>query len=87
MDNQHRQIGSTELCPSSQIARLKAFLTGRVNPVDSNTCKQKAKECLELADQFTDPRQKRAMMQFAEWWLRLADFPYATDLTARISED
>jgi hypothetical protein len=45
-------------------------------------CKQKAKECLRLADQFTDPRQKRAMMQFAEWWLRLVDFPHATDLVA-----
>jgi len=36
-------------------------------------CKQKARDCLAVADTMTDSKQKAAMLQYAEWWMRLSE--------------
>jgi hypothetical protein len=37
-------------------------------------CRQKAEECLALAEKANDPKHKAAMLRFAEWWARLAEY-------------
>jgi hypothetical protein len=41
-------------------------------PLAAEACEEKAWECLELAEKLTDPNYTRAMLQLAEWWMRLA---------------
>ncbi len=36
-------------------------------------CRRKAQECVERSEKLTDPKQKAAMLQYAEWWTRLAE--------------
>jgi len=36
-------------------------------------CRRKAQECVERSEKLTDPKQKTAMLQYAEWWTRLAE--------------
>jgi hypothetical protein len=35
-------------------------------------CRKKAAECEAVAERITDLKQKTAMLQTAQWWLRLA---------------
>jgi hypothetical protein len=37
-------------------------------------CRAKALDCMIQAETLDDPRQKAAMLQYAEWWRRLADY-------------
>jgi hypothetical protein len=37
-------------------------------------CRTKALDCLIRADTLDDPKQKAAMLQYAEWWNRLAEY-------------
>jgi predicted Rossmann fold nucleotide-binding protein DprA/Smf involved in DNA uptake len=39
----------------------------------SEACRRKAQECAERSAKLTDPKQKAAMLQYAEWWTRLAE--------------
>ena len=46
-------------------------------------CKQKAEECIEYAERLAEPKQKAAMLQFAEGWMRLAVYRVGKDLSER----
>jgi hypothetical protein len=37
-------------------------------------CRTKALDCLTRADALDDPQQKAAMVRYAEWWNRLAEY-------------
>jgi len=37
-------------------------------------CRQKSRECLALAEMQTEPKQKAAMLQYADWWSSLAEY-------------
>jgi hypothetical protein len=37
-------------------------------------CRTKALDCLIRADALDDAQQKAAMLQYAEWWRRLAEY-------------
>ncbi len=37
-------------------------------------CREKAADCIAMAENLADPRQKAAMLQTAEWWVRLAKY-------------
>jgi hypothetical protein len=39
-------------------------------------CRAKALDCLIKADALDDPREKAAMIQYAEWWNRLAELAH-----------
>ena len=52
-------------------------------PLAVEACEENARECLALAEKFTDPNYARAMLQLAEWWMRLAALDRST---ARIEE-
>jgi hypothetical protein len=42
--------------------------------LSAKICWQKANECIELAGRMKDPDHIRAMLLFAEWWMRLAQY-------------
>jgi hypothetical protein len=37
-------------------------------------CREKALDCLIRADTLEDPRQKAAMLKYADWWMQLAEY-------------
>jgi len=37
-------------------------------------CREKAADCITMAENLADPRQKAAMFQTADWWIRLAKY-------------
>lgn len=39
----------------------------------ADACRTKALDCLIQADTLDDPKQKAAMLRYAEWWNRLAE--------------
>ena len=41
-------------------------------------CHVKALDCMIKADMLDDSRQKAAMLQYAEWWRRLAEYRIKT---------
>jgi hypothetical protein len=41
--------------------------------VSPNECRDKALDCLITADSLDDPRERTAMLRYAEWWTRLAE--------------
>ena len=42
--------------------------------VSAEECHAKALDCMIKADMLDDSRQKAAMLQYAEWWRRLAEY-------------
>jgi hypothetical protein len=42
--------------------------------LSAEACREKAIDCLIQADTLDDPRQKAAMLRYAEWWDRLAEY-------------
>jgi hypothetical protein len=46
--------------------------------VTAEECHVKALDCMIKADMLDDPRQKAAMLQYAEWWRRLAEYRITT---------
>jgi hypothetical protein len=47
--------------------------TMRTQTHSPEACRRKAQECLARADALADPKQKAAMLRYAEWWTRLAE--------------
>jgi len=45
-----------------------------VDSLSEDDCRAKALDCLIKAEASDDPRQKAAMLRYAEWWNRLADY-------------
>ena len=45
-----------------------------VDSLSAADCRAKAIDCLIKAETLDDVRQKAAMLQYAEWWNRLADY-------------
>jgi hypothetical protein len=43
-----------------------------VDELTVEVCKQKAEECVELAERLIEPKHKAAMLRFAQGWMRLA---------------
>jgi hypothetical protein len=37
-------------------------------------CRDKALDCMIQAEALDDPKQRAAMLQYAEWWRRLAEY-------------
>jgi hypothetical protein len=67
------EIGS--LYPWGGVA-VDAYLT-------PEACQTKALDCLIRADTLDDPRQKAAMLRYAEWWNRLAEYRGRVALNAK----
>ena len=42
--------------------------------LSAEVCRAKAVDCAIRADALDDPRQKAAMLKYAEWWRQLADY-------------
>jgi hypothetical protein len=40
----------------------------------AEACRAKALDCARRADALDDPAQKAAMLQYSEWWTRLAAY-------------
>jgi hypothetical protein len=43
-------------------------------PHSPEACREKARECVLRAETLADPKQKAAMLVYAEWWARLAEY-------------
>jgi len=48
----------------------------------ADACRSKALDCLIQADTLDDPKQKGAMLRYAEWWNRLAEYRSRAPATA-----
>jgi len=64
--------------PSDEIASPTENNAGESRTLHTQThspeaCRRKAQECIERSEKLTDPKQKAAMLQYAEWWTRLAE--------------
>jgi len=40
----------------------------------AQSCERKARECVNFSDKFTEPSERKAMLQLAAWWMRLAQY-------------
>ena len=49
-------------------------------------CREEAIDCLIRADTLEDPKQKAAMLQYAEWWTRLAEYSRQATANGRSRE-
>jgi len=63
--------------PPDEIASPAENNAGKSRTLHTQThspeaCRRKAQECIERSEKLTDPKQKAAMLQYAEWWARLA---------------
>ena len=45
-----------------------------VESLTAEQCRAKALDCMIHAETLDDPRLKAAMLQYAEWWRRLAEY-------------
>jgi hypothetical protein len=53
-----------------------------VNSMSADDCRAKALACMTKADALDDARQKAAMLKYAEWWNRLAEYHAKTGLNS-----
>ena len=54
--------------------KLSRWETDVVNSLSPENCRAKALDCQSRADTLEDTRQKAAMLQYVEWWNRLAEY-------------
>jgi hypothetical protein len=42
--------------------------------ISAELCRRKAAECRAVAEHIADPKHKSAMLHYARWWMRLAEY-------------
>jgi len=64
-------IAQRNLANVRRLAREAIAVDAYLSP---EACRMKALDCMIKADALDDPVQRAAMLQYAEWWDRLAQY-------------